>query len=86
MHTKINTTKEKNLLKEPKNRCSELLGFWTLPLSGILGTTKHDFSETVSVSVLRCGGEDTYSVGSLRHSYSQITGQPLSDSHSYLIT
>jgi hypothetical protein len=35
------------------------------PSSGILETRKHDVSATGSVSVLRCGGEDTYSVGSL---------------------
>jgi hypothetical protein len=38
------------------------------PLSGILGTRKQDISETKSLSVLRCGGEDTYSVGFLRQS------------------
>jgi hypothetical protein len=36
------------------------------PSSGILETIKHDVSETGSVSVLRCGGEDTYSAGFLR--------------------
>jgi hypothetical protein len=36
------------------------------PSSGILETIKHNVSETGSVSVLRIGGEDTYSVGSLR--------------------
>jgi hypothetical protein len=43
--------------------------YWVLglfPSSGILGDTKHDVSETSSVSVLRCGEENTYSVGSLR--------------------
>jgi hypothetical protein len=43
--------------------------YWDFGLftsSGILGTTKHDVSETGSVSFLRCGGKDTYSVGSLR--------------------
>jgi hypothetical protein len=35
------------------------------PSSGILGTRKHEVSKTESVSVLRCGGQDTYSVGSL---------------------
>jgi hypothetical protein len=56
------------------------LVFGLFPLSGILGSRKHDVSETGSVSVLRCvcvcvcvcvcgcGGEDTYSVGSLRQS------------------
>jgi hypothetical protein len=34
---------------------SELLGFWTFPSSGILGTRKHYVSETGSVSVVRCG-------------------------------
>jgi hypothetical protein len=48
------------------------LVFGLFPSSGILGTRKHDVSETGSVSVLRCGGgEDTYSVGSLRQSYPQ---------------
>jgi hypothetical protein len=31
-------------------------GFGLFPSSGILGTSKHDVSETGSVSVLRCGG------------------------------
>jgi hypothetical protein len=40
--------------------------FGLFPSYGILGTRKHDLSETGSVSVLRLrGGEDTYSVGSL---------------------
>jgi hypothetical protein len=38
-------------------------GFGLLPSSGILGTRKYDVSETGCVSVLRYGGEDTYSVG-----------------------
>jgi hypothetical protein len=41
------------------------------PLSGILGTRKHDVLEIGSVSAHRCvggGGEDTYSAGSLRQS------------------
>jgi hypothetical protein len=42
--------------------------FGLFPSSGILGTRKHDVSETGSISVLRYGGEDTYSVGSLRRS------------------
>jgi hypothetical protein len=32
---------------------SELLGFWTLSISDILETRKHNISETVSISVLR---------------------------------
>jgi hypothetical protein len=36
--------------------------------SDILETSEHNVSETGSVSVLRCGGKDTYSVGSLRKS------------------
>jgi hypothetical protein len=32
-----------------------LQGFWTFPSSRIVGTTKHDVSETRSVSALRCG-------------------------------
>jgi hypothetical protein len=44
------------------------LGFWTFPSAGILRTRKRDVSETGSVSVLKCGGEDTYSAGSLRQS------------------
>jgi hypothetical protein len=47
------------------------LVFGVSPSSGIVGKRKHDVSETGSVSVLRFGGEDTYSVGSLRQSYSQ---------------
>jgi hypothetical protein len=45
--------------------------YWAFGLSpsfDVLGNRKHDVSETGSVSVLRCGGEDTYSVGSLRQS------------------
>jgi hypothetical protein len=36
--------------------------------SGILNTRKHNVSETGSVSILRRGEGDTYSVGSLRRS------------------
>jgi hypothetical protein len=43
--------------------------FALFPSSGILGTREHDVSETGSVSVLRCGGEDIYSVGSITQSY-----------------
>jgi hypothetical protein len=39
------------------------------PSSGILEARKHNVSETGSVSVLRWGGEDTYSVGSLRTNF-----------------
>jgi hypothetical protein len=45
--------------------------FGLCPSSGVLETRKHDVSETGSVSVLKRrggGGEDTYSVGSLRKS------------------
>jgi hypothetical protein len=42
--------------------------FGLFPSSGILGTRKHDVSETGSVSILKCGGEDTYSVGSIGQS------------------
>jgi hypothetical protein len=42
--------------------------FGLCPSSDILETIKHNVSETGSVSVLRWGGEDTYSVGSLRKS------------------
>jgi hypothetical protein len=39
--------------------------FGLFPSSGVLGTRKHDVSETGSVSVLRyVWGGDTYSVGS----------------------
>jgi hypothetical protein len=41
-------------------------GFGLCPSSGILETRKHNVSETGSVFVVRGGGEDTYSVGSLR--------------------
>jgi hypothetical protein len=57
--------------------CRNYWVFGLFPLSGILGTGKHYILETGSVSVLSLGGgEDTYSVGSLRQCYS----------HSYLIT
>jgi hypothetical protein len=47
--------------------------FGLFPSSGILGTRKHDVSETGSVSVLRCCGEDTYSVESRKvYSYNGI--------------
>jgi hypothetical protein len=36
------------------------------PSSGILNTRKHNVSKTGSISVLRKGEGDTYSVGSLR--------------------
>jgi hypothetical protein len=45
--------------------------YWVFGLflsPGILGTRKHDVSETGSVSVIRYEWEDTYSVGSLRQS------------------
>jgi hypothetical protein len=45
--------------------------FGLCPSSGVLETIKHNVSETGSVSVFKCvcgGGEDTYSVGSLRKS------------------
>jgi hypothetical protein len=51
----------------------EFLGFWTLSIVQYFQRT-HDVSETGSVSVLRQkrlkggGGEDPYSVGSLRKS------------------
>jgi hypothetical protein len=38
-------------------------GFY--PSFGILATRKHNVSETGSVSILRCGGEDTYQLGPL---------------------
>jgi hypothetical protein len=56
-----NVNKILNLIHK-KNR------FGLFPSSGILGTRKYDISETGSVSVLRCGGTDTYSVGSLKQS------------------
>jgi hypothetical protein len=43
--------------------------------SGILETRKHNISETGSVCVLRWGEEDTYSVGSLRKSWSSDCSQ-----------
>jgi hypothetical protein len=52
--------------------------YWVFGLfqsSGILGTRKHDVSDTESVSVLRCEGEDTCSVRSLRQSQSQSLDQ-----------
>jgi hypothetical protein len=45
-----------------------LVDFGLWPSSGILETRKQNVSETVSVSVLRWGAEDSYSVGSLRKS------------------
>jgi hypothetical protein len=42
--------------------------YWVFGLSsssGFLGNRKHDVSETGSVFVLRCGGKNTYSAGSL---------------------
>jgi hypothetical protein len=44
------------------------LVFGLFASTGILGTIKHDVSETGSLSFFRCGGEETYSVGSLRQS------------------
>jgi hypothetical protein len=52
-----------------RNRMAQ--NYWVyglFPSSSILGNRKHDVSENGSVSVLRCGDEDTYSVGSLRQS------------------
>jgi hypothetical protein len=45
---------------------TELLGFGISPSSDILKAREHNVSETGSVSVLRWGGGDTYSLGSLR--------------------
>jgi hypothetical protein len=43
-----------------------LLGFWTLSIVWLLGDTKkHNVLETGSVSILRWGVGDTYSVGSI---------------------
>jgi hypothetical protein len=42
--------------------------FGLFPSSSILENRKHDVSETGSVSVLRLGREDTYSVRPLRKS------------------
>jgi hypothetical protein len=42
-----------------KNSSELLFFFWLFPSPGILGTRKHDVSETGSVSVLRSGGEKT---------------------------
>jgi hypothetical protein len=60
MITKITIfTKDKNNYTEQITipvyllHMSELLGFWTFPLSGILETRKHDVSEISSVPVLR---------------------------------
>jgi hypothetical protein len=46
--------------------------FGLCPSSGILKTKEHNVSETGSVSVLRWGGEDTYSVGPIRKSQPQF--------------
>jgi hypothetical protein len=47
---------------------SDLLDFGLHPTSGILESTKHNVSETGSVSTYKWEGRDTYSVGSLRKS------------------
>jgi hypothetical protein len=39
--------------------------FGLCPSSSILGSTKHDVSETASVSVLRCGGKTPTQLGPL---------------------
>jgi hypothetical protein len=39
--------------------------FGLFPLSGVLGTIKHDVFETASVSVLRCGGKTPTQLGLL---------------------
>jgi hypothetical protein len=49
----------------------ELLSAWTCSSSGIPLNRKHSVSETGSVSVLRWGDGDTYSVGSIRKSRPQ---------------
>jgi hypothetical protein len=59
--------------KEPKGSDggvyhSELLGFWTLSSVRNSKHWEHNVSETGSVSVLRWGEGDTYSVGSHRKS------------------
>jgi hypothetical protein len=51
----------KNIPLNPQN-------YWVfglLPSSGILGTRKHDVSETGSVSALRCGGKTPTQLGPL---------------------
>jgi hypothetical protein len=56
----------------PNHEINNSENYWVFglsPSSGILGNRKHYVSETGSVSVLVCGrGENTYSVGSFRHS------------------
>jgi hypothetical protein len=48
-----------NLALNPQN----YWGFGLFPSSGILGTRKHDVSETASVSVLRFGGKTHTQLG-----------------------
>jgi hypothetical protein len=50
---------------EQKAYDSELLDFFTFSIYGILGTIKHDVSETGYVSVLRCGGKTSTQLGPL---------------------
>jgi hypothetical protein len=58
--------------------------FGLFPSSGILEIRKYDFSKTGYVSVLRQRGKTPTQLGPLKD-LTSITGQPLSDSHSYLI-
>jgi hypothetical protein len=46
------------------SRVQNYLVFGLSPRSAILRNRRHDITETGSVSVFRCGGEDTYSIGS----------------------
>jgi hypothetical protein len=63
---------------------SELLGHWTFPIVRCSWEQKHDVSETESVSILRWrGGKAQTQLGPLERAFS-ITGQHLSDLHSYI--
>jgi hypothetical protein len=69
-----------NLFAYFAKELKETQNYWVFglfPSSGILENRKHDVSETGTLSVLRRGKEDTYSVVPLRKSYTQSLGNPV---------
>jgi hypothetical protein len=60
--------------------------FGLFPLSGILGTRKHDVSETGSVSVFRCGEKDSTQLGSFdRANLNHWTSDPVTEMSCFVV-
>jgi hypothetical protein len=58
--------------------------FGLCPSSGILEATKHNVSETGSVSILSWGMKGTYSTGSIRKSKPRSQDNPFQYNYSYI--